>query len=196
MSQSQQMNASAILTEIIDHFITAKESPGDFWAHDDAFQSYCLDHKARDGTVFWLDLEHDGTIRLVWKPARAEMRSMNFVAEQPGTDAAEVTELKAALEILRAANHALRETLAAVRGGVMVEALRPFAAAWYAYGDKPYDGTRLADNKGGAYLEACLLTFGDLRRAFEALSHVPAATDAAATREADTIIAALTVGVA
>ena len=50
------------------------------------------------------------------------------------------------------------------------EALLPFAKAWTSYGDKPSDDTRLADNRGGAYLEACTLTFGDLRRAHEALA--------------------------
>lgn len=73
--------AAELLTEIIDYFITAKESPGDFWAHDDSYQSYCLDHKARDGTIFWLDLEHDGTIRIVWqRPQDEKLKSMTFVA--------------------------------------------------------------------------------------------------------------------
>lgn len=60
-------DASSFLSEIIDYFATAKESPGDWWAHDDDFSSYCLDHRARDGTAFWLDLEKDGTIRVLWK---------------------------------------------------------------------------------------------------------------------------------
>jgi hypothetical protein len=83
-------SASALLTEIINHFATAKESPGDWWAHDDDYSSYCLDHKSKDGTVFWLDLEDDGTIRIVWKPANEEkLRGMTFVAryDEPITDA-------------------------------------------------------------------------------------------------------------
>lgn len=52
----------------------------------------------------------------------------------------------------------------------LVKALEPFAKAWEAYGDKPTDDVRLADNNGGAYLEACLLTFADLRAAADALA--------------------------
>lgn len=63
------MDTPALLTEIIDYFATAKESPGDFWAHPDDLSSYCLDHQARDGTKFWIDLEKDGTIMVLWKPA-------------------------------------------------------------------------------------------------------------------------------
>lgn len=74
-------DAKTLLNEIIAYFATAKESPGDFWAHDDNFSSYCLDHKARDGTIFWLDLEDDGTIRIVWRPAgAAKSQSQTFVA--------------------------------------------------------------------------------------------------------------------
>jgi hypothetical protein len=75
------MKVAALLTEIIDHFANAKESPGDWWAHDDEFSSYCLDHQARDGTKFWLDLDKDGTITLLWKPAGKERPEIiKFVA--------------------------------------------------------------------------------------------------------------------
>lgn len=62
------MDGAAFLTEIIAYFSTAKESPGDAWAHPDDFSSYGLDHQSRDGTKFWIDLEQDGTIMVLWKP--------------------------------------------------------------------------------------------------------------------------------
>jgi hypothetical protein len=78
-------DAKTLLNEIIAYFATAKESPGDFWAHDDNYSSYCLDHKARDGTIFWLDLEDDGTIRIMWQPgSETKLRSMTFVAQCDG----------------------------------------------------------------------------------------------------------------
>ncbi|HYT41954.1 MAG TPA: hypothetical protein VEP90_06385 [Methylomirabilota bacterium] len=58
------------MTQIIDHFACAGESPGDWWAHDDDRTSYCLDHQSRDGTKFWIDLDKDGTITLLWKPPK------------------------------------------------------------------------------------------------------------------------------
>jgi hypothetical protein len=63
---------SALLTEIIDHFTHAEEGPGDAWAHDDEFASYALDYRGKDGTVFWLDMEKNGTISVTWKPAGAD----------------------------------------------------------------------------------------------------------------------------
>jgi hypothetical protein len=75
------IDAKVLLTEIINHFITAKTGPGDFWAHDDQFESYCLDYKSEDGGIFWLDLESDGTIRIVWKANHnASIQSQTFVA--------------------------------------------------------------------------------------------------------------------
>ena len=65
-------DAKQFLNEIIAHFATSKEGPGEDWAHDDAFTSYCLDHRAKDGTRFWIDLEDDGTISILWKPAGQE----------------------------------------------------------------------------------------------------------------------------
>jgi hypothetical protein len=63
------MDAKQFLNEIIAHFAAAKEGPGQDWAHDDGFTSYCLDHLGSDGTKFWIDLEDDGTICILWKPA-------------------------------------------------------------------------------------------------------------------------------
>ncbi|SEE51486.1 hypothetical protein [Bradyrhizobium lablabi] len=62
------MDAAAFLTEIIDYFATAKETPGDWWAHPEDLSSYNLDHRGRDGSKFWIDLEKDGTIMILWLP--------------------------------------------------------------------------------------------------------------------------------
>lgn len=77
------MRAAEFLTEIIDHFAHAKETPADWWAHDEAGESYCLDHLSRDGTKFWLDLDKNGTITILWKPANAsDAKVMKFKADE------------------------------------------------------------------------------------------------------------------
>jgi len=77
----EMTDASSLLTEIIDHFAHAKESPGDWWAHPDDFSSYCLDHQSHDGTIFWLDLEKDGTIRIVWRATGKPPVIMTFIQQ-------------------------------------------------------------------------------------------------------------------
>ncbi len=74
---ADNVDASAVLTEIIDYFAASNEGAGGEWAHPDDFSSYCLDFQGEDGTKFWLDLEKDGTIHLMWKRGEA-MKSMNF----------------------------------------------------------------------------------------------------------------------
>ncbi len=66
------MDAKTFLAEIIDHFANSEETPGDWWAPTEDHTSYCLDHKSKDGTKFWIDLDKDGTITLVWKPCGQE----------------------------------------------------------------------------------------------------------------------------
>ncbi len=62
------MTAQELLSAIIDHFADAKETPGDCWAPCDDHTSYSLDHRSRDGTKFWIDLDKSGEITLLWKP--------------------------------------------------------------------------------------------------------------------------------
>ncbi len=64
--------AQRIIGEILDHFAENDLRPSDDWAFPDDFSSLCLDHQSSDGTKFWLDLERDGTISVLWKPAGAE----------------------------------------------------------------------------------------------------------------------------
>lgn len=71
-----------LLTEIIAFFSTCQEGLGDGWAHDSEFKSYGLDYRHRNGTVFWLDLEDDGTIHVLWKPVGQDSAtSMRFSAD-------------------------------------------------------------------------------------------------------------------
>jgi hypothetical protein len=63
---------SAVLTEIVDFFATKQEGLGDMWAHPDDFSSYGLDYRHRDGTQLWIDLEKDGVVHILWKPAGQE----------------------------------------------------------------------------------------------------------------------------
>ena len=71
MTRALTLEAAAMLTEIIDHFANTEERPED-WAHDDTGRSFCLDYRSKDGAKFWLDLDKDGTITVLWKPAGAD----------------------------------------------------------------------------------------------------------------------------
>jgi hypothetical protein len=66
------------LNEILDYFQNAETDPGGDWAFPDDYSSLGLDFRAPDGTVFWIELERNDTIRLVWRPAGAEMQSLIF----------------------------------------------------------------------------------------------------------------------
>lgn len=60
---------ATILKEIIHHF--ASNDIDRDWAHADDMSSYGLDHRSEDGTKFWLDINEDGTIVVLWKPLGA-----------------------------------------------------------------------------------------------------------------------------
>lgn len=66
------MSAAQTLKEILQHFASSGETPGADWALDEEHTSLGLDHLSSDGSKLWLDLEHDGTIMLLWRPAGAE----------------------------------------------------------------------------------------------------------------------------
>jgi len=74
------MDAKALLTEIIDHFANSVDTPDSWWAHSDDGTAYCLDHSS--GSIkFWIDLDKDGTITLLWKRGTEnEPTVMKFVA--------------------------------------------------------------------------------------------------------------------
>lgn len=57
----------SLLGDILDHFRDAKTHPGDEWAFDEDHDSLCLDFWGGDGTKFWLDLQRDNTIHILWK---------------------------------------------------------------------------------------------------------------------------------
>lgn len=67
------MNAATkMLSDALDHFRNGSISPGGDWTFSDDLESLCLDHRSPDGTKFWIDLQRDGTIIILWKPAGAE----------------------------------------------------------------------------------------------------------------------------
>lgn len=72
-------DAKLVLNEILDYFQSNDRNPGGDWAFPDDFSSLCLDYRDRHDTKFWLDIERDGTIRLVWQPLGGEITSMTFV---------------------------------------------------------------------------------------------------------------------
>jgi hypothetical protein len=77
------MDAKQFLNQIIAHFAIEEEGPGDWWAHDNEFTSYALQHDGKDGVRFWIDLEDDGTITVLWKPAGAgDPIIKRFVADE------------------------------------------------------------------------------------------------------------------
>ena len=78
---AEQTGTSAqMLNESLNYFQTKEIDPGDGWAFPDDYSSLCLDFRGTDDTAFWLDLERNGTIRVVWRPNGAKLRSMTFVA--------------------------------------------------------------------------------------------------------------------
>lgn len=66
------MDAKQMLNEALDHFQENNESPGGAWAFDDECQSLGLDYRSRDKCKFWLDLDRDGTVTILWKPVGAD----------------------------------------------------------------------------------------------------------------------------
>ena len=73
-------DAKQVLNEVLDYFEKEDTTPGDWWAFPDDFSSLCLEFRSeKDDTTFWLDMERDGTIRLVWRPAGSELKSLTFV---------------------------------------------------------------------------------------------------------------------
>ncbi len=64
--------SSEFLSKIIDHFAESDDGPPGDWAHDTDCSSYALEHRGKDGTRFWIDLDKDGTISVLWKPAGME----------------------------------------------------------------------------------------------------------------------------
>lgn len=76
------MDAAKTINEILDYFQSANTSPGGEWALPDDGSSLCLDFRGVDDTVFWIDIERDGSIRVVWRPKNGPSRSMTFVHQQ------------------------------------------------------------------------------------------------------------------
>ncbi len=74
------MISAALLSEIIDHFASSEETPGDWWAPAEDRSSYNLQHDSKDGTRFCISLDKDGTITLVWKPRGRKRSVMQFYA--------------------------------------------------------------------------------------------------------------------
>jgi hypothetical protein len=72
-------DAKQFLNEILDYFQDRDRKPGGDWAFPDDFSSLGLDYRDRHETTFWLDIERDGTIRIVWKPLGGDLKSMTFV---------------------------------------------------------------------------------------------------------------------
>ena len=71
------------INEILDYFEKVETDPGGDWAFPDDYSSLCLDFRGKDNTVFWIDIERDGSIRLIWRPGNnGEFKSMTFVEKQ------------------------------------------------------------------------------------------------------------------
>lgn len=76
-------DAKRVLNEVLDYFQETNTSPGGWWAFPDDCSSLCLDFQAeKDPTKFWLDLERDGTVRIIWKPEGGDLKSLTFVHQQ------------------------------------------------------------------------------------------------------------------
>lgn len=76
-------DAKQVLNEALDYFQRENESPGEWWAFPDDGSSLCLDYESeKDGTKFWLDIERDGTIHIMWRPASGDVKSLSFIHQQ------------------------------------------------------------------------------------------------------------------
>ncbi len=65
--------AAKMIGEIIDHFTSGDETPGDAWAPSDDLISFGLDHQSRDGTKFWIDFCREaGEVSIMWRPKGAD----------------------------------------------------------------------------------------------------------------------------
>lgn len=74
------MTAAKALGEVIDHFAKTGTHPGDWWAPTEDGSELCLEHEGH-GVKFWLDINRDGTIELLWKPsAGAPVQTFKFAA--------------------------------------------------------------------------------------------------------------------
>jgi len=78
------IDAKRLLNEVLDHFDSNNIHPDDAWAFADDKSGMGLDHRSADGTKFWLDIERDGTIRILWKPRGiGPPQVVTFAAVQP-----------------------------------------------------------------------------------------------------------------
>lgn len=74
------MDAKRFINEILDYFEKSDRDPGGDWAFPDDFSSLGLDFQGRDGAVFWIDIDREGHVKLVWRNPAGEHQSMTFVA--------------------------------------------------------------------------------------------------------------------
>lgn len=72
--------ARQIIGEVLDHFRSPDRHLGDEWAFADDNSSMGLDHRSPDGTKFWLDLNRDGTIVILWKPPGSAPQTVTLLA--------------------------------------------------------------------------------------------------------------------
>jgi chromatin segregation and condensation protein Rec8/ScpA/Scc1 (kleisin family) len=73
-------DAKQVVNEVLDYFQKNGTDPGGWWAFPDDFSSLCLDFDStKDDTMFWLHIERDGTLRLVWRPKGGDLKSLTFV---------------------------------------------------------------------------------------------------------------------
>lgn len=74
------MTAANAMTAALEYFERTGRNPGDWWAFTDDQSEMCLEFNGNDGAKFWLDLNKDGTIQLMWRaPDTTKAESINFV---------------------------------------------------------------------------------------------------------------------
>ena len=69
----------AILNDALNYFAKTETTPGDWWAFDDDQIGLGLHHQGDDGSLFYLDLDRDDKIIIVWRaPGTEKMQSATF----------------------------------------------------------------------------------------------------------------------
>lgn len=63
------MKSTKLLNDALDHFAKNDCYPGDWWAFTDDGSELCLEYAEGDAR-FWIDLNRDGTVTLLWRPTK------------------------------------------------------------------------------------------------------------------------------
>jgi len=56
-----------LANELLDYFQQTQTYPGDDWAFDEDYTELGLDWQGKDGAKFWLTIDRNGVVNILWK---------------------------------------------------------------------------------------------------------------------------------